>query len=230
MLRNDGAGLKGGFSRLDFSKGKGSSLTHLQALLPAGTKDVDLSDELGKVTTLRVQEVRNKVQAIFAPRYPLLRGWKAKLVLTYTTPAKNMLHHGGRDGSVTLRIPAWPPVNTLSGVEDFNMRVVLPEGSSGSHTYAGFATSVHNATAKKFTNAFAKDVRIAHKRLLVREDTSAVMQVQFKPSKLELYTGPSMIALTVATIGGALAGIASLPTPSFWRKNDQNKLATKVEN
>jgi oligosaccharyltransferase complex subunit alpha (ribophorin I) len=230
MLRNDGAGLKGGFSRYEFGKGVGSAITYLQAVLPSGASDVDLSDELGKITTLRVSESRDRVHALITPRFPLLRGWKAKLTLMYTIPAVHMLRAGEGQDMAVLSMSAWPPLSGVTAVEEFSMRVVLPEGASNISLRAPFATSTSESTTKGFTNAIAKQMRTVHKRLLVREDPSAVAEVAFKTSSLPKYTGPGVIAASIAAVAGGCTAVASIPTPSFWRlKAERGKAATKIE-
>lgn len=122
-MRNDGPAVRGGFSRLDLERQKGGApnLAALQAALPLGATEVDLRDDLGKITSLRISRSRNDaLVALLKPRFPLVRGWRAKLVLSYRLPRASLLASNGANSRV--RFPAMPPVSSLTGAEEFEVR------------------------------------------------------------------------------------------------------------
>ncbi|CAL8084439.1 unnamed protein product [Calicophoron daubneyi] len=124
---NEGAKLRGSFSRLDFDMGRGrrTAVTSFKTALPAAAKDIYYRDEVGNISSSAVMDLLDAVEVRLSPRFPLMGGWKTQYILGYNVPAHQFLYHTG--SQFQLRMRFMDHVYDDQVVKDFTLKIVLPE-------------------------------------------------------------------------------------------------------
>ncbi|CAH8485195.1 unnamed protein product [Dicrocoelium dendriticum] len=126
-VKNDGAQLKGPFSRLDFDMGLGQSVSvmAIKTALPAAAKDIYYRDEIGNISSSSVTDLLDSMEVKLSPRFPLMGGWKTQYVLGYNIPAHEFLYRSGSQFSLRMRFI--DHVYDDQFVEELTLKIVLPE-------------------------------------------------------------------------------------------------------
>lgn len=143
LLENEGALLKGPFSRLDYMMGqKGNSVNEIIQFLPPGSQDVYYRDVIGNVSSSHVRtEQDGRVKLELTPRFMLFGGWKVEWKVGYNIPSEYNLFHSGSQYS--LEIPfANIYENAVADLVEFH--IVLPEGASDIEVHSPYRISEVN--------------------------------------------------------------------------------------
>lgn len=130
-IRHEGAVLRGSFSRYDFQRETNngiSAVKNFRTKLPATASDVYYRDEIGNISTSNLRQTSSHVLLDLRPRFPLFGGWKTHYLLGYTLPANDYLFNDGNQ--FVMRLPFVNHVYDNSLIEDYTVRVVLPEGAA----------------------------------------------------------------------------------------------------
>jgi oligosaccharyltransferase complex subunit alpha (ribophorin I) len=131
-VKNDGAKLKGEFSRLDHQT---HQITHafqsLQAILPYEAYGVYYRDELGNVTTSHLWKPKNKeaTELLLKLRFPLYGGWHIEWYHGYNVPLTTFVSKvQGTADRYLLDCELAHPMNILA--EKLVLHIVLPPGAT----------------------------------------------------------------------------------------------------
>ncbi|KAI7884958.1 Ribophorin I [Lichtheimia hyalospora FSU 10163] len=132
-LEHSGARLEEEFSRAMFQKTRmvhdqTNVLKGLTFDLPAAARDVYYRDEIGNVSTSRLNYGSDKATLQLTPRYPLYGGWKYTWFHGYNVDANPFVRYSPKSGQYILNL------NFVENVQDMvidkaELRVVLPEGA-----------------------------------------------------------------------------------------------------
>nr|CAB3265738.1 dolichyl-diphosphooligosaccharide--protein glycosyltransferase subunit 1-like [Phallusia mammillata] len=129
-IRHTGSKLKGSFSRYDYQRqpnSGASSVKSFKTILPASAADVYYRDEIGNISTSNLYEKDDSVDFEIRPRFPLFGGWKTHYYFGYNLPSYNYLYSRGDLNAIKIRFV--DHVMDEQMVEDFTLKVILPEGS-----------------------------------------------------------------------------------------------------
>lgn len=132
-LTNAGAPYAGDshYSKVDAQRS--TVVRSLSAVLPPGASHVAVRDGLGNVTSGRVRWGSEAATLDFEPRHPLLGGWNTTFELTYRVPGAA----ASASGRTRLPLKFGCPIEDVV-VDDYELRVVLPEGASDVDVEAPF--------------------------------------------------------------------------------------------
>ncbi|PVG00015.1 Ribophorin I [Serendipita vermifera] len=160
-IRNDGAQLKGHFSRLEhqqakyFNKAQPQLLTHIQLQLPAGIYDPYYYDSIGNVSTSRFRPApkpsnKKRVSSALSflelkPRYPLLGGWNYTYTLGWDAPLGDSAKYEKETGKYIVGIPFMTPIPGAA-VDDASVTVVFPEGAENVEIFPPFEVESMSST------------------------------------------------------------------------------------
>lgn len=147
-LLNDGARLKGQFSRLSHQVmlynhlPTPGILTEIKLRLPKGISSPYFVDLNGNVSTshFRPAPIPSKVALQkstsmqwstleLKPRYPILGGWTYNFTLGWDAPLRDSVHYDRSQNLYVLAVPFWTPIPTAS-VDEAEVKIVLPEAAT----------------------------------------------------------------------------------------------------
>jgi len=128
-VKHAGAKLKGSFSRYDFQRENSgvSAVKMFKTVLPAAASDVYYRDDIGNISTSALRFLEDSVEVELRPRFPLFGGWKTHYLLGYNVPSYEYLFSKGDNFVLNMRLLDHVFDDML--VEDFTLRIILPEGS-----------------------------------------------------------------------------------------------------
>lgn len=130
-LENDGAKLKGGFSRIDYQMrmATSASFRQLTGHLPVAATDVYYRDIIGNISTSAVRHEHDKTVLEVQARFPIFGGWKTQWYQGYNLPTKfGSVLTVNDDGTHTLEVDAGVPFPSVV-VDELELHIVLPEGA-----------------------------------------------------------------------------------------------------
>lgn len=135
-MTNGGAKLKDNFSRVQwtptaYSKRPTPAIKSLTYHLHAGTTDVYYTDEVGNVTTSKFRSNERRAHLELKPRFPLMGGWNSTFTIGWNNDLANYLKKkvsGGED--YILKVPFMQGPTDSVTYDDFQLRVILPEGAT----------------------------------------------------------------------------------------------------
>lgn len=194
-LKNKGAALKGEFSRLG---GASNAINRFTSFLPAAATDIYYRDGVGSIYSFVVTHTETAVAVDLTPRYPILGGWSTEYVLGYSMPAYEYLHVDG--DSFYLTMPFLDHLFGHMAVEDFMLKIVLPEGSQplsvkvphGIQNYSG-------AKIYSFFDTIGRNVLVLTRKNVVEEAISDI-EVWYMVPKMEMIRKPVVISLFIWSI------------------------------
>jgi len=107
--RNDGAELKGGFSRYEYQinpVGSGhAAIKEIELRVPKNSEEVYYRDHIGNISTSHWHDTKVQIQ----PRFPIFGGWQTKFCWGYLIPTEQVLFHSADDATrFTLNITVGP--------------------------------------------------------------------------------------------------------------------------
>lgn len=128
-VRHNGAVLKGSFSRYEFQRENSgvSSVKSFKTFLPASANGVYYRDDIGNISTSAMRVLDDAVELDLRPRFPLFGGWKTHYILGYNVPSYEYVYNSGDDFILKMRLLDHVFDDML--VEDFTVKIILPEGS-----------------------------------------------------------------------------------------------------
>ena len=135
-----GAVLKGSFSRYEFQRENSgvSAVKSFKTFLPASANGVYYRDDIGNISTSAMRVLDDAVELDLRPRFPLFGGWKTHYVLGYNVPSYEYLYNKGDDFVLNMRLLDHVFDEML--VEEFVVKIILPEGSKVGKFEAPFPT------------------------------------------------------------------------------------------
>ena len=139
-VRHNGAALKGSFSRYEFQRENSgiAAVKNFKTFLPASARDVYYRDDIGNISTSAMKVKDDYVELDLRPRFPLFGGWKTHYVLGYNVPSYEYLYNTGDDFVLSMRLIDHVFDDML--VEEFTLKIILPEGSDVGKFHAPYPT------------------------------------------------------------------------------------------
>lgn len=147
-LKNDGAQLKGHFSRLSHQflvfnqRPMYGTLQFLTMHLPPGISTPYFYDLVGNVSTskFRPSTPLHKTTPLkglpprwslleLRPRYPMLGGWSYNFTLGWDAPLGDSVKYDAKEDKYILGVPFWTPIAGAS-VDHAEVQIILPEGAT----------------------------------------------------------------------------------------------------
>jgi oligosaccharyltransferase complex subunit alpha (ribophorin I) len=171
-----GAKLKGYYSRLDFDREmyrhhETAVIKQFSFELPPDTTDVYYRDIIGNVSTSNFRSSPFEKSSLLElrPRFPLYGGWKTSWYHGYNTLLSNSLEVGS-DGSFVLNFDFVAPYEDAV-IEEFILRVTLPEGADDIRFEPGFDLDYEQSTEKiqTYLDTIGRPVVVIKKKNVVNE-------------------------------------------------------------
>jgi oligosaccharyltransferase complex subunit alpha (ribophorin I) len=209
-IQDDGAELKGPFSRFEYQRTPSSTpsiVAQFEQLLPPGASDIYYRDDVGNISTSEVLPYDDQetgvsgVRLVLTPRFPLFGGWKTAHYIGYNLPLGKYL---SRSSISSLRLAAPFAVNFSNAVIDhLVVRVILPEGSSDIQFSAPFPVSQSMDVRKSYLDAFGRPVLVleAH-NIITNHNKDLIVTYSFNP--LALFVEPVMLIAGFAALFAAV--------------------------
>jgi len=197
QLVHAGARLKGSFSRLDYQRNPGaakSAVRSLRQTLPLGAHDIYYRDEIGNISTSAVTFTSDAVQLQLVPRYVLFGGWKAAFCTGYNVPLQNVLSRDVSDPDLyMLNITFGTVWKQPVVVDEFELRVVLPEGAEDIQFHSPFDVD-SSAFSQRFTylDTSGRPVLRVTKAKVVKEHAQYV-QITYKFAQKQMLHEPLLL-------------------------------------
>jgi len=203
-MKNDGAKLKGSFSRYDYqinpqANGQ-SALKFLRQFLPAEAADTYYRDDIGNISTSFLNmDDDDKLRLEIRPRFPLFGGWKPEFYMGYNLPTESCLFIDSNGNYLlnTTLIANWDVGVTIDEAE---VRIIFPEGSSKIKVSGTpFIVDISNSTHFTYLDFFGRPVLILKKTNLVNEHHQH-FQATYSFSSISLLLEPMLLIGGYATI------------------------------
>jgi oligosaccharyltransferase complex subunit alpha (ribophorin I) len=203
-MRNDGARLKGPFSRYDYqinpqANGQ-SALKFLKQYLPTDAEDVYYRDDIGNISTsfLNMDE-DEKLRLELRPRFPLFGSWKTDFYMGYNLPLEKYVSIDNNGNYVlnTTLIANW---DIGISIDEAEVRIILPEGSSQISTARSpFAVDISNGTHFTYLDYYGRPVLILKKTKLVNEHHQYFL-IQYYFTSISLFLEPFLLISGFGTL------------------------------
>jgi oligosaccharyltransferase complex subunit alpha (ribophorin I) len=203
-MRNDGARLKGSFSRYDYqinpqANGQ-SALKFLRQYLPAEAMDVYYRDDIGNISTSFLNmDDDDKHRLELRPRFPLFGGWKTEYYMGYNLPTESCLFIDDNGNYVlnTTLIANW---DIGMAIDDAEVRIIFPEGSSKIKLVGTpFIVDQSNSIHFTYLDFFGRPVLILKKRNLVNEHHQ-YFQISYAFTSISLLLEPFLLIGGIAVV------------------------------
>jgi oligosaccharyltransferase complex subunit alpha (ribophorin I) len=216
LLRNTGAQLTGGFSRLDFTASQSrmraygqhappidGSYNEISAFLPKDATGIYFRDAIGNVSTSHMRYDKRSKRTLLQvePRFPMMGGWKADFFIGYNAPTNEFL------SSFTRGLFTYYQLNVTFGtpfvqadVDVQTLRVILPEGASDIKWFAPFEMdSVEHAVHQSYLDTSGRPTLVFNKKRVVMEHNQHI-QVTYAFSTIQMLREPMLIAAAIAIL------------------------------
>jgi len=203
-MRNNGARIKGSFSRYDYqinpqANGQ-SALKFLRQYLPTEATDVYYRDDIGNISTSFLNmDDDDRLRLELRPRFPLFGGWKTEYYMGYNLPSESCLFIDENGNYVlnTTIIANWDIGVTIDEAE---VRIIFPEGSSKIKlTGTPYVVESSNSTHFTYLDFFGRPVLILKKRNLVNEHNQ-YFQASYSFTSISLLLEPFLLIGGIASI------------------------------
>ncbi|EGC36843.1 hypothetical protein DICPUDRAFT_91755 [Dictyostelium purpureum] len=199
-LENQGAHLKGPFSRLDYQRNPGANPSHISEIneaVPLSAADFYYRDSIGNISTSVYQYQSNRINFKITPRFPLMGGWKNNFYTGYNLPIQNFLSVDSADGSYHLNVTFGVGIDNIY-VEDHQVKIILPEGATDIKVKSPFPVTETREIRKTYLDTVGRPVIVLNVR-----DTSfenyRYIQVTYNLSSLSIFHEPLLVIGAVFT-------------------------------
>merc|ERR1712110_1043521 len=195
-VRHAGAKLKGSFSRYEFQRENSgvSAVKMFKTILPASARDVYYRDDVGNISTSALRFLEDSVEVELRPRFPLFGGWKTHYVLGYNVPSYEYLYNTGDDFVLSMRLIDHVFDDML--VEEFTLKIILPEGSDVGKFHAPYPTKrLKDGLHFTYLDYSGRPVITVESKGELTEKHIMDFQLEFKFSKLKMMCEPLMLII-----------------------------------
>ncbi|KAJ3437575.1 dolichyl-diphosphooligosaccharide--protein glycosyltransferase subunit [Anaeramoeba flamelloides] len=132
VVSNEQAKLVGEFSRLDYSRNKHlsgrGSFQDVTLHLHERAYGFEYFDIIGNISTSQYRQNDGQTDVNLKTRFPIFGEWKTDFHFTYNIPLKEVLSKSKKTGLYRLTFPFGSSID--APIEDFEMKIILPEGTS----------------------------------------------------------------------------------------------------
>merc|ERR1711997_587115 len=195
-VRHNGAMLKGSFSRYEFQRENSgiAAVKNFKTFLPAAASDVYYRDDIGNISTSALRFLEDSVEVELRPRFPLFGGWKTHYVLGYNVPSYEYLYNTGDDFVLSMRLIDHVFDDML--VEEFTLKIILPEGSDVGKFHAPYPTKrLKDGLHFTYLDYSGRPVITVESKGELTEKHIMDFQLEFKFSKLKMMCEPLMLII-----------------------------------
>jgi len=195
-VRHNGAALKGSFSRYEFQRENSgiAAVKNFKTFLPASARDVYYRDDIGNISTSAMKVKDDYVELDLRPRFPLFGGWKTHYVLGYNVPSYEYLYNTGDDFVLSMRLIDHVFDDML--VEEFTLKIILPEGSDVGKFHAPYPTKrLKDGLHFTYLDYSGRPVITVESKGELTEKHIMDFQIQFKFSKMKMMCEPLMLII-----------------------------------
>jgi len=195
-VRHNGAALKGSFSRYEFQRENSgiAAVKNFKTFLPASARDVYYRDDIGNISTSAMKVKDDYVELDLRPRFPLFGGWKTHYVLGYNVPSYEYLYNTGDDFVLSMRLIDHVFDDML--VEEFTLKIILPEGSDVGKFHAPYPTKrLKDGLHFTYLDYSGRPVITVESKGELTEKHIMDFQLEFKFSKLKMMCEPLMLII-----------------------------------
>jgi oligosaccharyltransferase complex subunit alpha (ribophorin I) len=192
--RNDGAELKGGFSRYEYQINPAAqghaAIKQVDINIPRHADDVYYRDAIGNISTSH--HFKTKLNII--PRFPLFGGWQTKFCMGYVTPVQDFLRQSLSDSSrFTLNITFGTAFDDDVIVDNQRVKIMLPEGATDIKVTTPFPVKESRENKITYLTWNGRPVVILEKTNLINEMNKQYFQVTYKFSSTDAYRQPLLL-------------------------------------
>jgi len=195
VLRDDGAALKGTFSRYDYQRNPSASpavVPVFKTVLPPAAADVYYRDEIGNITTSNMNINQRGLVLDLIPRFPLFGGWKTAFYMGYNLPLHQFLFTSSSTGRFVLNTTFAVTIDDVV-VDDYTVRVILPEGSKDIQVQTPFSVdSQSSATHFTYLDTSGRPVLVLNKKNVISEHDK-YFQVSYTFTSFSLFSEPILL-------------------------------------
>jgi len=196
-LKNAGADLKGGFSRVSYMMKRNTganSFRELRAILPKSASNIYYRDQIGNISSSSLKHRGSDVLEMgIEPRFPLFGGWKTEFYLGYNVPVQNLVTHMGN--KFFLRTYFASPFPEL-WVEDLHVKIVLPAGATNISANCEFTvetTFTDRMTFLDTESVGSRPVLNLKKKNVIAEHNQP-LTIEFEYDTSLMYMKPGLLA------------------------------------
>jgi len=194
-LVNEGASLKGEFSRIDYGNRYRPSglnaLERMQATLPRFARALYFRDELGNVSTSRASKQVSQASLSIEPRFPIFGGWRSNFVIGYDMPIQHSIKNEG-DKYMLNTTFGFPFKEIIA--DELIVKVILPEGSDQiQHTLPFEVEEVSSDSMFSYLDITGRPVVVFKKKYAV-DFHRQPFQVTYHFNKVEMLREPLMLS------------------------------------
>lgn len=231
-LRNDGATLKGHFSRVQhqlnalIQKAKSHTLSNIVLQLPPGVDGAYFVDESGNVSTSHFRPAPPSPSHIetpphlltplkasildVRPRYPLLGGWNYTCSIGWYVKLTDgwLKNHDTEERRFITHIPFLPAIKDTA-IDDATLRIIFPEGAKDISFKVPFAVNVENERSWSFLDTIGKPVLRLHKKRC-SERHGGMVTVEYTLTTGDQYRKALVALLAGVLISGAIRLISKI--------------------
>jgi oligosaccharyltransferase complex subunit alpha (ribophorin I) len=179
FLRNDGARLKGQFSRLQHQQtvnyhASVPIVKQLSFKFPPGAHSAYFKDDVGNVSTSNFREGKSNSVLDIRPRYPIFGGWNYTWFHGYKVPIDVLLRQGGADTYI-VKIPFVENIGEMT-VDKAVLKVTLPEGAIDIKIFTPFSVDAQSITTHHmYLSSTGHPLITFEKFNVVREHSSPIL-------------------------------------------------------
>jgi oligosaccharyltransferase complex subunit alpha (ribophorin I) len=112
---------------------------NFKTVLPAAASDVYYRDDIGNISTSALRVLDDAVELELRPRFPLFGGWKTHYFIGYSVPSYEYLFTNGNNYVLNMRLLDHVYDDML--VEQFTLKIILPEGCQVGKFHSPYPTS-----------------------------------------------------------------------------------------
>jgi oligosaccharyltransferase complex subunit alpha (ribophorin I) len=195
-LQNDGAALKGTFSRYDYQRNPASApavVSSLKQILAPGASDVYYRDEIGNISTSHLSLTQRGVTLDLIPRFPMFGGWKFGFYMGYNLPVQYYLFNDLYDSGLYMLNTTFGVIFDDAVIDELTVKIILPEGARDIEAHAPFpidsqSTDVHYT----YLDTTGRPVLILKKKNVI-SDHNKFFQVTYRFSQLSMLQEPLLL-------------------------------------
>jgi len=198
-IKNAGATLKGGFSRVSYMMKRNTganSFSQLKAILPKSASNIYYRDQIGNISTSTLRHRSGNVLEMgIEPRFPLFGGWKTEFYMGYNVPVQNLVTHNGNKFFLrTFFASPFPDI----WVEDLLVKVILPAGATNISANCDF--TMESSFTDRFTFLDTKAVgsrpvlNMKKKNIIAEHNQPITIEFEYDTSLM--YRKPALLCLT----------------------------------
>jgi len=194
-MRNDGAKLRGEFSRFDYRRvGKGPHVRAVTRVLPLDSRDIYYRDEIGNISTSAIQTNDENLLLELTPRFPLFGGWKTKFYMGYDLPLSHYLFTDARDSTFyVLNISFAVKFDIDTVVDNLDFKVILPEGAKDVKAHLPFAVESESRDVHfTYLDTYGRPVLSLNKKNVVAEHNQYI-QITYRFSSSTMLQEPLLL-------------------------------------